>query len=67
MYYILQHIEIDCGIEIWHNKSNPSALIVILLNKSFSKSLINLASGILVDFKNPWLCLGILKSTKIGF
>ena len=38
---VLQHVEIDCGIEIWHAKLTCHAGI---FNKPFSKSVTNITS-----------------------
>ena len=52
--YMLQHIETDCGIEILHTKLTHHPNI-----SKLAYSLRNLASGILVNFKNAWLALGL--------
>ena len=54
-----QRIETDCGIEIWHTKLTHHPNI-----SKLAYSLRNLASGILVNFKNPWFGLGFIKSTN---
>ena len=57
--YILEHVEINCGFEIWHIKP--------FCNSHIFKGAIlrDLTLSILVDFKTLGFASGFLKSTKI--